>query len=137
MALDASRGLVWFSKNGLWLEDGDPEAGLNPAIRLQEAVNDFEYMIPVIGVLPGCNRDITIRANFGSSPFTHERPPSFIPIKSDECTCTAAFGRCMKQLGMYCTQHASKECSIVVLLAVSKPSQFGRMLNKAGVVLDL
>lgn len=95
VALDASRGRLWFAKNGVWLNGGQPEDEVNPAVQLSE---DFEYVLPVVGILPGCSEQVKIRARFGP-PFIHQSPASFIPIKSDECSCTAGFVACMSRLG--------------------------------------
>lgn len=95
VALDASQGRVWFAKNGVWLNGGQPEEDLNPAVQLSD---DFEYVLPVIGILPGCTQQVQMRARFGPD-FHHERPATFIPIRSDECSCTAGFVACMSRLG--------------------------------------
>jgi hypothetical protein len=96
VALDASQGLLWFAVNGQWLEGGDPERGLQPAAVLSP---NLKPIVPVIGVLPSCNLEVEIHANFGSVPFMFTRPPSFVPMKSDECTCTAGFVSCMLSQG--------------------------------------
>jgi len=83
----------------MWLDASDPELERNPAAILS---SDFELIIPVIGVLPGCNIEIEMRANFGLEPFAFARPPSFVQLRSDECLCTAAFVNCMTHLGTYC-----------------------------------
>ena len=70
---------------------------MNPAVRLDET---FDLIFPVIGFL-GCTEEIEIRANFGQMPFTHDKPASFVPFKSDECTCTSAFVHCMTSLGCH------------------------------------
>jgi len=35
VAYDAYNGKIWFSVNGVWLLDGDPVVGLNPAVEIQ------------------------------------------------------------------------------------------------------
>lgn len=35
IAYDAYNGKIWFSVNGVWILDGDPENGLNPTIEIQ------------------------------------------------------------------------------------------------------
>jgi len=104
IALDASKGQVWFSKDGSWLEGGDPEEGLNPAVTVSD---DFEYMLPIIGVLPGCSVAVEIRANFGPD-FVWDLPASFNPLKADECTCTSDYVACMDNHGVRARQSRTR-----------------------------
>jgi hypothetical protein len=96
VALDASKGRLWFAKDGVWLGGGLPDEDLHPAVQLKK--KDFQYILPVIGVLPGCTKTVEIRAIFGP-PFKQERPASFIPMRSDECSCTAGYVACMSRVG--------------------------------------
>ncbi len=86
---------MWFAKDGSWLNDGNPELGLNPSpVELDDR---FDLIYPVVGFL-GCTEEIEIHVNFGP-PFAHAAPAGFVPFKSDECSCTAAFVHCMTSLG--------------------------------------
>jgi len=101
--------MVWFAKDGAWLNDGNPELGLYPSpVELDDS---FDLIFPVVGFLD-CKDEIEIRVNFGA-PFAYAAPAGFVPYKSDECSCTAAFVHCMSSLGCDDTtnlQELSQHC---------------------------
>ncbi len=63
-------GYIWFSKNGVWQNSGDPVTGVNPA---------YTDVRCGIGVTPSVsfNGSASARVNFGDTPFVYTPPTGF------------------------------------------------------------
>ena len=77
VALDFSgtgtNGKIWFSKNGVWQNSGDPVAGVNPAFH----DISISWVYPFYpSASPGANGAIDT-ANFGASSFSYPVPAGF------------------------------------------------------------
>ena len=70
IALDLDNGKIWWSKNGVWLDGGNPEAGLSPAY---SSINTIPWYI-FTAHYNGSNRTTT---NFGATAFTYAPPTGF------------------------------------------------------------
>ncbi|WP_437777366.1 SPRY domain-containing protein [Sorangium sp. So ce1097] len=77
MALDLDAGRVYFSKNGAWLGEMDPEAGTGGVEVLVVPGTGAYY--PVLYLADG---DV-MTANFGASEFAHGAPEGFSPFAED------------------------------------------------------
>ena len=70
VALDLDNGKVFFSKNGVWQNSGDPVAGTNPAKTITASEGWWPYH--------GFNLNTAqITANFGASAFTYTVPTGY------------------------------------------------------------
>lgn len=73
VALDMDNGEIWFSKNGVWQDNGNPTTGYNSASdRHGLTLSGIWY--PAIS-LYNANNEMT--ANFGQSAFTYTVPDGF------------------------------------------------------------
>jgi lysophospholipase L1-like esterase len=70
VALDLDNGKLWFSKNGTWVQSGDPANGLNPQI---SGIAGTLY--PMVSPYKNGNQ---LEANFGQTALTYTPPSGFI-----------------------------------------------------------
>ena len=71
VALDLDVGKMWWSKNGVWQDSGNPVIGANPAY-----ANVFGTFFAMIGLRkPGQS----MTANFGTTSFQYTTPSGFLP----------------------------------------------------------
>ena len=68
VAFDATNGKIWFSKNGVFPNSGDPAAGTNAAFT---SISANTYLPALSGF------DNTLNANFGQRPFAYTAPSGF------------------------------------------------------------
>jgi len=73
VALDLDNGKIWFSKNGVWQNSGDPIAGTGEAY--SGLSGDFYPMGSLYTV------DNSFVANFGSSSFAYSVPTGFLNLE--------------------------------------------------------
>ena len=76
IALDLDAGKIWFAKNGVWLESGDPANGTNPNCT---GLSDTFYA--VWGANYSSAPEVT--ANFGTSAFAYSVPSGFAGLSDD------------------------------------------------------
>jgi hypothetical protein len=74
IALDADAKNLWFSVNGVWQANGNPETGLNPAV---SNLKSGPYYACVYDIQS--NYNTVIEANFGVTPFSFAVPSGFLP----------------------------------------------------------
>lgn len=67
IALDLDNGKIWFGKNGVWPNSGNPETGAYPAY-----TGVTGNLFPMLGAIGG-----TVTANFGASAFAYTPPVGF------------------------------------------------------------
>ena len=95
VALDASSGNIWFSRNGVWINGGDPASGTKPTFLAQ----DYGTLYPVVGIwnysVKNCSGAVQFSANFGASPFLYTAPQSFLRLQTDECDCSQSYLDCL------------------------------------------
>ena len=77
IAFDADTRKVWFSKNGIWQDAGDPANGTNEA-GILNLYGDGTYA-PTLGSYGGLNGG-GADANFGQKPFKFPPPDGFQPL---------------------------------------------------------
>ncbi len=77
MALDADAGKIWFAKNNVWVQSGDPAAGTNP--RWDDATI-LNYPIYPCCDLRYTDDQLTIR--FSAAHQTYSPPSGFLPIQN-------------------------------------------------------
>ncbi len=70
VALDLDNGKIWFAKNGVWAESGDPFVGTNPAY---SGISGTFYGMD--SPYSGIGSQITV--NYGASAFAHSVPSGF------------------------------------------------------------
>lgn len=70
LAMDIDNRKIYFSKNGVWQNSGNPELGTNPAATLS-AISATWF--PAVGFY----RTQSIVANFGQKPFAYTAPTGF------------------------------------------------------------
>jgi len=75
-AVDLVNGKIYWSKNGTWMNSGDPAAGTNPAFTGLSG-NYFAC----VGTEAGGNT-CTGSVNFGQQPFTYTAPSGFLPLNT-------------------------------------------------------
>jgi len=68
VAFDATNGKIWFSKNGVFPNSGDPAAGTNAAFT---SISANTYLPALSGFVS------TLDANFGQRPFAYTAPSGF------------------------------------------------------------
>lgn len=76
VAIDNVSGLLWFSKNGIWLDGGDPAAGTNP-----NCTNVPAEVFPIAYLYGGAendSRNASIRAT--RDRIEHQIPEGFSPL---------------------------------------------------------
>jgi hypothetical protein len=73
VAIDVGAQKIWFSKNGVWQDSGDPSTGQNPAF---EGWTTFLPFYAMVG-LRWIGQRVT--ANFGASTFQYTIPTGFLP----------------------------------------------------------
>ena len=74
IALDADKGMLFFGKNGVWLDSASPVAGLNPAFsNLPEKL----YAALEVGSRECNDPHMTVITNFGQSPFKYSVPQGY------------------------------------------------------------
>lgn len=72
IALDMDSGKVWFSKNGVWQNSGDPAAGTNPAFT--GLTGTIYAYLSLYRPSPSAH---VLTANFGASALTYSPPIGF------------------------------------------------------------
>lgn len=69
ISIAVSGGKIWFAKNGVWQNSGNPETDANPA---------FSGLSGIFYIMGSCyDVDSDISANFGASDFTYDVPSGF------------------------------------------------------------
>jgi len=68
IAVDIDAGKVWYGKDGVWLNSGDPAAGTDPAATFAAGTS----VTPIASV-----NAANLLANFGASAFAHTVPSGF------------------------------------------------------------
>jgi hypothetical protein len=74
VALDLGSGRIWFSKNGTWVDGGNPSLGTNA----QFTGISGTFAPAVRGT--GGGTATTITANFGQRPWAYDAPFGFLPL---------------------------------------------------------
>jgi hypothetical protein len=74
VALDLGSGRIWFSKNGTWVDGGNPSLGTNA----QFTGISGTFAPAVRGT--GGGTATTITANFGQRPWVYDAPFGFLPL---------------------------------------------------------
>jgi hypothetical protein len=76
VALDLDNNKIWFAKNNVWIDSGDPAAGTNS----QFTVSAGTYA-PCIRS-SGSGGTATLDANFGQRPFSYTPPTGFVALNT-------------------------------------------------------
>jgi len=71
VAFDADNGKIWFSRNGTWINSGDPAAGTNANGTF---VGTAPIWVPAVSIFNGTG---TWPINFGQRPFANTAPSGF------------------------------------------------------------
>jgi hypothetical protein len=99
VALDATSGSVWFSRNGVWLNGGDPASAANP-LRIMKG---YSSLHPIVGAWSFnsqyCADGNHFSANFGGSSFQYSIPSGFLRLQTDECDCSKSYVKCLDSSG--------------------------------------
>ena len=77
IAFDASSGKLWFSKNGVWQNSGDPAAGTNAAFT--GITGEFAFAFGYYATGAGSNPSIL---NCGQRAFTYTPPSGFLALNT-------------------------------------------------------
>jgi hypothetical protein len=95
VAIDANHGKVWFSRNGLWLNGGNPASGSNATFVMQ----NYQTIFPTVGIwnfsAKDCVNTVKFSANFGNSSFLYQKPNGFLPLQTNECDCSGSYLDCL------------------------------------------
>ena len=87
VALDADEGHVFFGKNGVWLDSGDPSTGANPAFfGLPEKI----FAALEVGSRQCSDPLMTVTTNFGQSDFSYEVPTGYFKGFCADSNCPVA-----------------------------------------------
>lgn len=79
-AIDLDAGKIWWAKNNVWINGGDPAAGTMP---------DYSTLTSPGGYTPAFGDNLsgtTIDFNFGQRPFAYAPPPGFKPLCTQHLT---------------------------------------------------
>ncbi len=71
IAYDAYNGKLWFSKNGEWMFDGDPESGINPTLEVQAE------LFPAVSLRSSHNTSSTVDFIAAINDLNYEIPEDF------------------------------------------------------------
>jgi hypothetical protein len=71
VALDLDNNKIWFSKNNVWVDSGDPAAGTNSQFTVTAGTYAPSFRAS------GSGGTATLDANFGQRPFTYTPPTGF------------------------------------------------------------
>lgn len=85
VAMDVATGKLWFAKNNVWQDSGQPDAGLNPAFEYNQFISTSIY--PMIG-LYATSDTVTLRTNSSSFDYT---PPTGFESLSDAIETTGTY----------------------------------------------
>jgi hypothetical protein len=76
VALDLDNNKIWFAKNNVWVDSGDPVAGTNS----QFTVSAGTYAPSIRS--SGSGGTATLDANFGQRPFSYTPPTGFVALNT-------------------------------------------------------
>lgn len=78
IAFDAITGKIWFGKNGVWFNSGNPATGVNPAFS-GIPVDTVDFLLWFSGRYDYCASVVADKA----SAFTYDVPIGFVPLVED------------------------------------------------------
>lgn len=79
VAYDRSAGKIWFGKNGVWLNSGDPAAGTNPVFSGAAATGTWYALFST----DNTSGEAKVTANFGGSAFAYTIPSGFSTLDNN------------------------------------------------------
>jgi len=71
VAIDQANGRIWFGKNNVWFDSGDPAAGTNPATSTVSTTVEYFPAVSTYTATP------VLAANFGQRSFAYTPPSGF------------------------------------------------------------
>lgn len=80
IAFDRDTGKIWFGRNGVWYNSGNPTTGSNPTTTL--TMIDDEFYFPAFSDAT-TSSGITVLANFGQLGFDDTQPSSFLSLNTN------------------------------------------------------